>query len=205
MYRFRQLKPAFFRRDVQELAKDLLGRVLLHETTAGTLGAIIVETEAYDETDPAGHSYCGQTTRNQMMFATGGTAYIYRSYGMHWCLNVAAGAAGFGAAVLIRALKPVEGLAIIRRNRQKNSAKPLSDLDLCRGPGRLCQALSLGAEQNGVNMLEGSLRIVTPSGFRKPKTLATPRIGISKGVDTPWRFCILEEPYVSGPKKLRER
>jgi len=204
MYRFRPTKPAFFLRDAQELGRDLLGRVLLHETPSGTLSAIIVETEAYDETDPASHSCHGRTDRNQMMFEAGGHAYIYRSYGMHWCLNVAAGKPGFGSAVLIRALKPIAGLEHMRKNRQVKSNKLVCDRDLCRGPGRLCQALGLSGTQNGVDMITGTLRFVTPTGFRKPPVLATPRIGISKAIDTPWRFCIPYEPYVSGPKRLRE-
>ena len=201
---YKELKADFFRRSAVTVAQELLGRWLIHERPNGLVGGRIVETEAYDETDPASHSCHGRTVRNAMMFEAGGAAYVYRSYGIHWCLNVAVAKQGFGAAVLIRAIEPSVGIEQMQELRASTSpnCKPR---DLCRGPGRLCQALAISDAHNGLDMTTGPLSLVTPRGFRKPQTLATPRIGITKAVEAPWRFCIPENRYVSGPSKLNRR
>ena len=201
---YKELKARFFQRSALTVARDLLGRWLIHDQQSGLVGGRIVETEAYDETDPASHSCHGRTERNAMMFESGGSAYVYRSYGIHWCLNVAVAKPGFGAAVLIRAIEPIVGLAQMAelRGTTHPSCKPR---DLCRGPGRLCQALDISGAHNGLDMTTSQLRLVTPRGFRKPETLATPRIGITKAIEAPWRFCIPENRYVSGPSKLNRR
>ena len=201
MEQYKEVRKAFFNRAALTVAKDLLGRWLIHETPSGLLAGRVVETEAYDETDPASHSCHGRTERNAMMFESGGSAYVYRSYGIHWCLNVAAGPKGFGAAVLIRALEPILGDREMAHHRATTSPT-CRHRDLCRGPGRLCQALGVTAEHNGVNMVTSSLRFVTPRGFRRPESFATPRIGISRAVEAPWRFCIPSNRYVSGSTQL---
>ncbi|SVD42664.1 uncharacterized protein METZ01_LOCUS395518 [marine metagenome] len=201
MEQYKEVRKAFFNRAALTVAKDLLGRWLIHETPSGLLAGRVVETEAYDETDPASHSCHGRTERNAMMFESGGSAYVYRSYGIHWCLNVAAGPKGFGAAVLIRALEPILGDRDMAHHRATTSPT-CSHRDLCRGPGRLCQALGVTAEHNGVSMVTSSLRFVTPRGLRRPESFATPRIGISRAIEAPWRFCIPSNRYVSGSTKL---
>ena len=201
MIQFKELPKSFFHRPTLRVARDLLGRLLVHQTPSGTMIGRIVETEGYDETDAASHSCHGETERNAMMFEDGGSAYIYRSYGIHWCINVAVGTRGFGAAVLIRALEPLYGADLMAQNRAATSPS-CKTRDLCRGPGRLCQAFAITGEQNGSNMRKKPLFIANPSGFRRPESLATPRIGISQAVDAPWRFCIPENRYVSGPAWL---
>lgn len=200
---YRPLPARFYRRSAVAVARDLLGRVLVHRTGVSLCAGIIVETEAYDETDPASHSYNGITARNQAMFQPGGIAYVYRSYGVHWCVNVVVGAEGFGAAVLIRALEPLAGIDSMRQRRGcGDSQRELRDL--CRGPGRLCAAVGIDARHNGVTLAHEPLWLANPPGrFLRPSHRATPRTGISLGTDTPWRFCIKNCPYVSGPARLR--
>ena len=193
------LQAAFFDRPAQTVAQDLLGRLLIHDTpvTAG----IIVETEAYDQHDAASHSFIGQTPRNQQMFAAPGTCYVYRSYGVHWCINAVTGEQNYGAAVLIRAIAPTVGLAHMRQRRQPNAKRQLQERDLCRGPGRLCQALGITIANNGSSLLDSPLRILTPANFQPPEIRATKRIGISKEVDRLWRFIIPNNRFVSGSRK----
>ena len=170
------LGTAFFDREVTVVARDLLGMLLGVEETGG----VIVETEAYDGDDPASHSFRGRTARNGSMFRGPGHAYVYRSYGIHWCFNVTCRA---GSAVLVRALDPVDGVALMRERRGS-----FGDRGLCSGPGRLCQALGITGELDGVR-LDG-----VPFGLERrmvPERIAVgPRIGISKGVETAWRFCV---------------
>jgi DNA-3-methyladenine glycosylase len=192
----RSLPVRFYARPVARVARDLLGRWLVHDSAAGRCVGRIVETEAYDESDPASHSYAGPTTRNQAMFGPGGHAYVYRSYGVHWCVNVSVGQSGKGSAVLIRALEPVEGHDLMRKRRLA-TAKVCRDRDLARGPGRVCQAMGIGRGHNGEALVDGPLRIVSPSNFRKPDAMATTRVGISKGVETLWRFKVIDNSYVS--------
>ena len=154
---------------------------------------MIVEAEAYDETDPASHSYCGKMTpRNRSMFGPAGAAYVYRSYGVHWCLNFVCEHAGSASAVLIRALQPTEGVAAMRRRRGVKEERLL-----CSGPGRLCEALGITRAHNGLALdappFELRARTV------KFEIVSGPRVGISKAVEQPWRYGIKGSRFLSKP------
>ena len=179
------LPPSFFARNVEAVARDLLGTTLL---VIGA-GGVIVETEAYDRDDPAAHSFVGRTSRNAVMFGPPGHAYVYRSHGLHWCLNVVCEP---GSAVLIRALEPVAGIDLMRGRRRVENERLL-----CAGPGRLCQALGIDGSFNGLALDEKPLLLFGPE--RHPAIIACPRIGISKAVETPWRFCIQHSRFLSRP------
>lgn len=185
--RMETLSPAFFDRDVETVARALVGVTLLVDGTGGP----IVETEAYAADDPAAHSFRGPTPRNAAMFGPPGHAYVYRSYGLHWCLNVVCRP---GSAVLIRAIEPLEGVARMVQRRG------LSDLRLlCAGPGRLCQALGVDKSLDGAPLDRPPFALIDAGAA--PPLLAGPRIGISVGVDTPWRFCAAGSRYLSKPPR----
>ena len=154
------LPSDFFAGSAAEVARALLGQVLVHETAEGCCAGIIVETEAYDEKDPASHSFRGRTPRNGPMFEVGGTCYVYRSYGIHWCINVACGPKGHGAAVLLRALQPLHGLDLMARRRKVPAHGPQDPVRLCSGPGKLTQAMGVTGAQNHALFWEGPLRLV---------------------------------------------
>jgi len=170
----------------------------VHETSEGFASGVIVETEAYRPEDPACHAYNGPTMRNRNIFAGPGIAYVYVSYGIHHLLNAVCEGEGVGSAVLIRALRPVDGTDLMRTRR----ARPK---DLCNGPGRLTQALGVGIELDGLDLTDGPLSIAAapePEG----EIVATTRIGISRGVELPWRYLILDEKTVSvRPKAIAAR
>ncbi len=182
-----------------DAANALLGCVLSMETSAGhTRSGRIVEVEAYGQADdPASHSFNGVTPRTKVMFGPPGHLYVYKIYGMHWCANVSCGPEGTGSAVLIRALAPTEGIDAMfdRRTVAKK------EIDLCSGPGKLCQALGIDGSHDGLDLFddESPVRIAEPDG-RPFETLAGPRIGISKAVERPWRFVIDGDPNVSRPR-----
>ncbi len=175
------------------LARALVGCLLVHETRAGLASGRIVETEAYGPTDPASHSYGGRTRRNLTMFGPSGHAYVYLSYGVHWCFNVVAGAQGTGAAVLIRALEPVAGAALMARRRGVATNAPRL---IAAGPGRLTEAMGITGRHNGRDLLSGALRVVS-DGLAQPRVVATPRIGIHKAVARRWRFVAHGSPWLS--------
>ncbi len=178
-----------FARDSPEVARDLIGMTLLVDGVGGR----IVETEAYDREDPASHSFPGPTPRNEVMFGPPGRAYVYLSYGIHWCLNFVCREAGHGAGVLIRALEPTTGIAAMMQRRR------LKDLRLlCSGPGRLGQALGITHALNG-KRLDRAPFSLTAAGTARPEVVRGPRIGISKAIDQPWRFGIAGSPYISRP------
>ena len=184
----KSLAKSFFNRSVLEVAPDLIGATLLVDGVGGR----IVEVEAYHHTEPAAHSYNGPTPRNAVMFGPAGYAYIYRSYGIHWCLNFVCEPAGSAAAVLIRALEPTEGLRQMRRRRG------LSDPDLlCSGPGRLCEALRVTAVHNGLALDAPPFAL-----FAKPEPVEIAvgvRIGLTKAVDKPWRYGEKGSRFLSKP------
>lgn len=182
----RRLRPADFRGDAPEVARMLIGAVLLVDGVGGR----IVETEAYDREDPASHSHSGPTARNRAMFGPPGRAYVYRSYGIHWCLNFVCREDGHGAGVLIRALEPLQGLARMCERRG------LHDLRLlCSGPGRVGQALAIVHDFNGHRLDQKPFEVLAPEGHHD--VVVGPRIGISKAADVPWRFGLAASPFLS--------
>lgn len=181
------LPPAFFAQPVAGLARALLGCTLLVDGVGGR----IVETEAYDRADPAAHSFRGRTPRNAAMFGPVGHAYIYRSYGLHWCLNVVGGEAP-GAAVLIRALEPTHGLELMAARRGVAAPRLL-----CSGPGRLAQALGLTGALDGAPLDQPPFALL--SGQPSERVVAGPRIGITKAADHPWRFGLAGSRFLSRP------
>lgn len=198
------LPEAFYDRTAEEVARDLLGAVLVSTCGGRTVSGRIVETEAYvGPHDPASHAAerVGRTARNETMFAAPGTAYVYLSYGLHWCLNVVAGALGYPAAVLIRALEPLEGIAAARERRGDKCAQR----DLMRGPGRLCQALGVTGELNGHKLFEPPLVIVAGEPVADGDVVTGPRVGISQARDWPLRYFVRDSRWVSRPGYGRAR
>lgn len=189
------LPRAFYARPTLEVARDLIGKTLLRRTADGIVGGVIVETEAYVAAiDPSAHGFRGQTPRNRSMFGEPGHAYVYRSYGIHFCLNVVTEAEGEAAAVLIRAIRPTVGAELMRLRRGER----IADRDLARGPGRLCQALALSLTDDGTDLLGDALWIGETAGVAETLPVAaTPRVGISQAADWPWRFVVIGDPYVS--------
>ena len=182
---------AFYDRPVHEVARDLVGCVLRHGPTAGR----IVETESYHQDEPACHAHTGLTPRMRTLFGPPGNAYVYRSYGIHALLNAVADSDGVGAAVLIRALEPIRGLDLMRARRGLDRIE-----DLCSGPGKLTQALGVGLELNGSSLCGGPVEILpTDPGSRPAALVVGPRIGITRAVDLPWRFCDATSRCVSRP------
>jgi DNA-3-methyladenine glycosylase len=189
------LSRAFFSRSVHAVAPDLIGAILLVNGVGGRL----VELEAYHHSEPAAHSFNGPTPRNAVMFGPAGYAYVYRSYGIHWCLNFVCEPKGSASAVLIRAIEPIAGLATMRRRRG------LSDIRLlCSGPGRLCEALGVTGDFTGLALNAPPFAILARSG---PVEIVTgPRIGITKAVDLPWRYGekgsrFLSKPFATDAKR----
>jgi DNA-3-methyladenine glycosylase len=183
-----RLRRVFFGRSVHTVAPELIGATLL----VNGVGGRIVEVEAYHHTDPAAHSYIGRTARNAVMFGPPGVAYVYRSYGIHWCLNFVCEAEGSASAVLIRAIEPLAGLAAMRRRRGLSQARAL-----CSGPGKLCQALGVTIKHNGLALDRAPFALRARAD--KPAIVTGARIGISKAVDAPWRYGLKDSPYLSKP------
>jgi len=183
-----QLTRSFFDRSVHEVAPDLIGATFL---VCG-VGGLIVEVEAYHYTEPAAHSYAGPTVRNAVMFGPPGHVYVYRSYGIHRCVNFVCEAEGSAGAVLIRALMPTAGLAAMRRRRGINDERLL-----CAGPGRLCEALAITDAHNGAALDKVPFRVFARTA--PVKIVSGPRIGISKAVDLPWRYGWAGSRFLSRP------
>jgi DNA-3-methyladenine glycosylase len=175
-----------------EVARDLIGRILVRESATGPVGGIIVETEAYGPDDPANHAHRGPRPRNAVMFGPPGFGYVYRIYGMYWCVNAVTRGEGTGEAVLIRALEPTVGIEVMRANRGTEDPKAL-----CSGPGRLCQALGITGADNGCDLMKGPVMIGGDSA--QVDVVETTRIGITKAAHLPWRFCMKESLYLSRP------
>jgi len=186
----RRLGQAFFDRSVHEVARALIGCRLFFDGVGGT----VVETESYERDDPACHAYVGLTDRTEVLFGPPGRAYVYLSYGIHSLLNAVAEPEGEAAAVLIRALEPTAGLEEMRRRR---GDRP--DGELCSGPGKLTEALGVGLERNGADLSRDPFLFLPPEG-PAPAVVTGPRIGITKAVERPWRFCAADSPFVSRPR-----
>jgi len=180
------LAREFFGRSVHELAPELIGATLLVDG----VGGVIVELEAYDNEDPAAHGYRGRTERNRSMFGPPGHAYVYRSYGIHWCLNFVCREEGHGAGVLIRAIEPLHDIEVMRERRG------LQDLRLlCSGPGRVGQALGITRELNGARLDRPPFKVLAATEAHE--IVAGPRIGISKAIEVPWRFGLAGSRFLS--------
>jgi DNA-3-methyladenine glycosylase len=185
------LPRAFYDRDVVEVAHDLVGCTLAHGRTAG----VIVETEAYHESEPACHAFVGLTPRTRVLFGPPGTAYVYRSYGIHALFNAVCEEQGVGAAVLIRALEPIAALDAMRARRGLHAAE-----QLCSGPGKLTQALAIELEHNDTDLVGGPIRVgPRPPGWGDVEIVTGTRIGITKAPELEWRFCAAGSRSVSRP------
>jgi len=192
-----RLSRSFYERPTLTVAAELIGKVLVHRTRAGTAGGMIVEVEAYiGEDDPACHAAPGPTPRNAPLYGPPGCAYVYLNYGIHHLVNVVTESHGSPAAVLIRALDPLDGVALMRRRRA--TGRPgMAASDLCRGPGNLTRALGITLKQNRVDLTCGSLWI-EDRGLLAGAVGWGPRIGIRRGVERPWRCAVTDHPAVSG-------
>jgi DNA-3-methyladenine glycosylase len=182
------LRRDFFARSVHEVAPELLGATLLVHGVGGT----IVEVEAYDHEDPAAHGYRGQTARNASMFGPPGHAYVYRSYGIHWCLNLVCEEQGAASAVLVRALEPLHGIDLMRERRGREDVRLL-----CAGPGRLCQALGVTREHDGLPLDEPPFELLGRTS--EPTVVRGARIGITRAADRPWRYGVAGSRFLSRP------
>jgi DNA-3-methyladenine glycosylase len=184
----KKLKRAFFGRSVHEVAPDLIGATFL----VNGVGGIIVEVEAYHHTEPAAHSYNGPTPRNHVMFGPPGFVYVYRSYGIHWCVNFVCEKEGSASAVLIRALQPTHGLAAMRRRRGLEDERAL-----CSGPGKLTEALGITHAHNGLALDQPPMALHARTGT--VDVVSGIRIGLTKAVDLPWRYGLKGSRYLSKP------
>ena len=192
-----RLPPSFYDRSVHEVARDLIGCVVRHGETAGR----IVETESYHMEEPACHAFAGVTERTRTLYGEPGHAYVYFSYGIHSLLNAVAEPEGVGAAVLIRALEPVDGIEVMRARRGLERPE-----ELCSGPGKLTQALGIGLSLNGSSLVDGPIELLTREpGARAPRVVTGERVGITKAVELPWRFCDADSRHVSRPRPAAMR
>ena len=182
------LRRAFFGRSVHEVAPDLIGATLL----VNGVGGIIVEVEAYHHTDPAAHSFRGPTPRNRVMFGPPGFTYVYRSYGIHWCVNFVCEQEGSASAVLIRALEPTHGIAAMRCRRHLDDERAL-----CSGPGKLTEALGITSAHNGLALDAPPIALYARA--EKPEIVAGVRIGLTKAVELPWRYGLKGSKFLSKP------
>jgi DNA-3-methyladenine glycosylase len=183
------LPASFYDRAVLEVAPDLIGCVLRHDGCAG----VIVEAEAYHQSEPGSHAYIGIRPRTRTLFGRSGLAYVYRSYGIHACINAVTEREGIGAAVLIRALEPIEGIDVMRARRGLERVEAL-----CSGPGKLTQALGIELECDGVDLSRGPITISAPlPGWREGEIIACTRIGLTKAAELPWRFCASGSRFLS--------
>ncbi|MGB8578084.1 MAG: DNA-3-methyladenine glycosylase [Pseudolabrys sp.] len=186
-----RLRRSFFDRSVHDVAPELIGATLLVDG----IGGMIVEVEAYHHTDPAAHSYVGRTERNAVMFGRPGYAYVYRSYGIHWCLNFVCEEEGSASAVLVRALEPTQGLAAMRRRRGLREKRAL-----CSGPGKLCEALGVSHKHNGLPLDRAPFELRARGEIAGIVTGV--RIGITKAAEKPWRYGLKGSKFLSKPFKI---
>lgn len=197
--RLRRLRRAELPADTVELARYLVGKVVVHDVAAGRLSGRIVEVEAYPIGDPAGHAFYGKTPRNSSLFLGRGHAYVYFTYGSSFLLNVTSEARGVGAGVLLRALEPLQGIELMQYSRSAARS-----VDLARGPGRLTQALQIDLRQDGVDLCAAGPLWLAATARNTSAIGESARIGLTRNVDAHWRFYERGNPHVSGPKRLRE-
>jgi DNA-3-methyladenine glycosylase len=191
------VKPSFYARPVLDVAPDLVGCVVSHAGTSG----VIVETEAYHDSEPASHAFVGLTQRNAILFGPPGRAYVYRSYGIHALLNAVCEPEGIGAGVLIRALEPLEGIDLMRDRRGLQKLE-----SLCSGPGKLTQALDVELVDNGCDLAVGPVVFsARPRAWRDVEIVVDKRIGITKAAELPWRFCAAGSRFLSRPVSVGSR
>jgi DNA-3-methyladenine glycosylase len=196
----RILSRSFYDRETELVSRELLGCVLEYETAAGKASGVIVETEAYlGEHDEACHAAAGRTARTAPLYGPPGIAYVYFIYGMYWCFNAVTREEGLPSAVLVRALEPLAGIHLMRERRPR--AK--SDRDLANGPGKLCAALGIGREANGLALQRGPLVIREGRMYADSDVAITPRIGINRSVDWPLRWIVKDNPHVSRGREPR--
>jgi DNA-3-methyladenine glycosylase len=193
------LPRKFYTREVKAVAKDLLGKILVKKNGNLILAGKIVEVEAYDgKIDQAAHTFIGKTKRNEIMFNEGGYFYVYFSYGAHYCCNVVTGKKGRGAAVLIRAIEPVNGVKKMIRNRYgRDLLNEKERFNLTSGPGKVCQAMGINKSHYGTDLLDGAIFILDSQKIQNDMIVVTQRIGIKKSMELPWRYYIKDNPYVS--------
>jgi DNA-3-methyladenine glycosylase len=190
------LGPNFYDRPVLDVARELIGCTVAHAGSSG----LIVETEAYHDSEPACHAFVGLTPRTRVLFGPPGYAYVYRSYGIHALLNAVCEREGVGAAVLIRALAPVSGLDAMRR-RRNGARRAARDSELCSGPGKLTEALGVELGENATSLQSGPVTIAARTDdIRATQILTGPRVGITKAAELPWRFALAGDPNVSRPR-----
>jgi DNA-3-methyladenine glycosylase len=198
------LSRSFYERPTLDVARDLIGKVLVHHTSAGAASGVIVETEAYiGEADPACHAAPGPTERNAPLYGSPGIAYVYLNYGIHYLVNAVTEQEGSPAAVLIRALEPLEGEALMRRRRARGTGRSpevFASADLCRGPGNLTRALAITLRQNRLDLTSSALRI-EDRGLPTRDVAWTPRIGINVGIQSEWRCVAVGSPALSGLRR----
>jgi DNA-3-methyladenine glycosylase len=183
-----KLRRSFFARSVHEVAPELVGA----ELYVDGVGGVIAEVEAYDHEDPAAHGFAGRTGRNASMFGPAGHAYVYRSYGIHWCLNFVCEGEGVASAVLVRALEPTQGCEVMRARRGVDEPRLL-----CAGPGRLCQALAVTRDHDGLRLDRPPFEL--RARREEPELVVGPRVGITKAADRPWRYGLAGSRYLSRP------
>jgi DNA-3-methyladenine glycosylase len=195
-----KLPRSFYLRSALHVAPDLLGRILVKRSTRLLLRGRIVEVEAYLPGDPASHAFRGRTARNDVMFWEGGHLYVYFTYGMHFCANVVTGSEGKGSAVLIRAVEPLEGIDLMRRNRSRGD---LPARDLCNGPAKLCQAFGIGRTENGTDLCGPAIWIDEGDPPARHLIARSSRIGIRTGTEHRWRFYIKDSHFITPGKPSR--
>jgi DNA-3-methyladenine glycosylase len=195
----RKLKKSFYRRELLDVARSLLGKILVKASGDKILAGKIVEVEAYHgDSDEAAHSYGGITKRNEIMFEAGSYLYVYFTYGAHHCCNVVTGKRGQGTAVLIRAVEPVEGIDSMIRNRFGRKIKNDKEIfNLTSGPGKVCQAFSIDRTHSGTDLTGNKIFILNGEKIKSKDIGVSKRIGITRSVDLPWRFFIKNNPYLS--------
>lgn len=197
----KKVKEKFYLSPVQTVAQNLLGKLFVKKSGNKIISGMIVETEAYDsQHDAASHSYKGINGRNKIMFESGGHLYIYLIYGIHYCANVVTGKNGTGAAVLLRAVEPIDGAELMSKNRfGKKSFSEKEKFSLTSGPAKLCEAFALNSIHNGVKLTEENIFICDFKKFREEEITCSQRIGISKSKELMWRYFVKDNPFVSKP------